>query len=169
MRGLLLLLFLDKKETLVEQLATGGIFCSLLASNHKKKAPHRTTSKNGNRNVLPHVRFCSFLHQKSCYKKFHRIEILAMTPRAILLSAAAQLYGLIWWGGSLLHNERAMAIFFGGGSNNHPFGFQRRWLAPPFSIFRLNIFERVVAVFLWCGGVHNEHVWHRYLETHSCC
>ena len=27
-------------------------------------------------------------------------------------------------GGSLLHNELAMAIFFRGGSNNHPFGFQ---------------------------------------------
>ena len=37
-----------------------------------------------------------------------------MTPRAILLSAAAQLYGFIWWGGSLLHNERAMAFSLEG-------------------------------------------------------
>jgi len=44
-----------------------------------------------------------------------------MTPCAILLSAAAQLSGFIWWGKGLLHNERAMVIFFGGGYNNHPF------------------------------------------------
>jgi hypothetical protein len=30
-----------------------------------------------------------------------------------------------WWG-SLLHNECMVAIFFGGGSNNHPFEYQRQ-------------------------------------------
>jgi hypothetical protein len=59
-------------------------------------------------------------------------------------------------GGSLLQNERAKAIFFGGGSNNHLFGFQRWRLDLPFSVFCLNIFERAVVVFLWCGGVQDD-------------
>ncbi len=54
-----------------------------------------------------------------------------------------------FWRGALLLNERAMAIFFGGGYNNHPFEFQRQRLDLPFSIFRLNIFECAVAFFLW--------------------
>ena len=37
----------------------------------------------------------------------------------------------------------------------------------PFSVFCLNIFERAVVVFLWCGGVQNEHDGDHYLETHS--
>ena len=91
-----------------------GIFCSRATT--KKKRHIAQPPKRQPYSVLPHGRFCSlFLHQKSCYKKSDRTEILAMTPRAILLSAAAQLYGLIWWGGSLLHNERVMVIFFGGG------------------------------------------------------
>ena len=69
--------------------------------------------------------------------------------------------------GALLHNERAMAIFFEGGCNNHPFECQRRRFDLPFSIFCLNIFERAVAFFLWCGGVQNEHDGDHYLETHS--
>jgi len=56
------------------------------------------------------------------------------------LSATAQLKEFIWWGGSLLHNERAKAIFFGGRCNNHPFEFQRQRFGFSFSIFRLNIF-----------------------------
>jgi len=60
-------------------------------------------------------------------------------------------------GGSLLHDERAKAIFFGEGCNNHPFEFQRQRFGISFSIFRLNIFERAEAVFLWCGGVQNEY------------
>ena len=67
MRGLLLLLFLDKKETLVEQLATGGIFCSLLASNRKKKRHERVTS--------PTVGF----HKTS-------IALITPLPRHVLLS-----------------------------------------------------------------------------------
>jgi hypothetical protein len=54
--------------------------------------------------------------------------------------------------GGPLHNECAVAIFFGGGCNNHPFGFQIQRLDLPFSIFCLNIFEFTVAVFLWCEG-----------------
>ena len=71
------------------------------------------------------------------------------------------------WGGGLVCNECAMAIFFGGGSSNHSLGFQRQRLVLPFSIFCLNIFECALAVSLWCGGVQDEHDGDHYLETHS--
>ena len=62
---------------------------------------------------------------------------------------------VVWaefWRGALLHNDCAMVIFFGGGCNNHPFGFQRQRLDLPYSIFHLSIFECAAAVFLRCGG-----------------
>ena len=60
-------------------------------------------------------------------------------------------------GGSLLHDERAKAIFFGGGCNNHPFEFQRQRFGFSFSIFRLNIFECAVAVVCGVGLFKNEY------------
>ncbi len=128
-----------------------GIKC--LRADSKKKATSHNLRKWPPYSIRPHGRFCSLLHQKSCYKKSHGTEIHARTPRRNMVMRRGVVAMVEFSRGGLLHNECAVAIFFGGGCNNYPFGFQIQRLDLPFSIFCLNIFEFAVVVFCGVGGV----------------
>jgi len=93
----------------------------LLASNHEKKTPHRTTSENGESTAsYPMADFAHFS------TKNHAIKIGSYRnachyPARDTVERRGEVVGVHLVGGGLLHNERAMVIFFGGGYNNHPF------------------------------------------------
>ena len=119
-----------------------------------KNRPHRTTSKNGTVRHHPPWRISANSWPIIIISKIPSIRNTCQDSACNMVERPGTVLRVEFCRGTLLHNECTMAIFFGGGCNNHPIEFQGKWklFGFSFSIFRLNIFECAVVVFWWCGG-----------------